>query len=168
MSSSFVIFSPGTSQRLYTVSGRCVQNSDKVQKTKWRLLQWRGCSCCLWWAHYFWNVSGNEDWSPSRSEPIYCDGHLYVSRHARLYTQWAESTPAQHYMLIKIIPASFHMCRYCRLTAGMHLEVQTFMKHTFMKHLRKKGAGACDVATDAISTHSFPRWQNVKTDSGGR
>lgn len=30
----------------------------------------RSCSYCLWWAHYFWNVSGNEDWSPSRSNSI--------------------------------------------------------------------------------------------------
>lgn len=61
----------------------------------------RGCSRCLWWAHYFWNVSGNEDWSPSRSNSIYCDWGLYVSRHAQLLAvvysvaegQWAESRP---------------------------------------------------------------------------
>lgn len=46
--------------------------------------------------------------------------------------------------------------------------VQTGTTCTCAQHAHTcvKDAGACDVATDVISTHSFPRWQNVKTDSG--
>ena len=38
--------------------------------------------------------------------------------------------------------------------------------HTTRTHTYIKEAGACDVATDVISTHSYAHWQNVKTDSG--
>lgn len=53
----------------------------------------------------------------------------------------------------------------------MHLDVEGSTNiretHIYETHTpAQKGAGACDVATDVISTHSFPRWQNVKTDSG--
>lgn len=58
---------------------------------------------------------------------------------------WVTVNPEQsqqHYMLIKIIPASFYTCT-CTHDTQTHT-------HTCIKE-----AGACDVATDAISTHSF-------------
>lgn len=142
-----------------------------------------GSSHCLWWAHYLWNVCGNEDWSPSRSNSIYCDRGLYVSHHAQLLAvvyaigkgaaSWEQTR--QDDMLTKTITASFHMRRYCCLMAGMRSGVEGSPSgqdswntwHAQRTHTCVKGEpGACDVATEVINTHSFPCWQNVKIDSG--
>lgn len=82
------------------------------------------------WCSYVWNVSGNEDWSPSRNNSIYHDWGLNVSCHVQILVvvyvavaegQW-EQTWQQH-MLIKIICASFHTRPYCCLTAWILLDV---------------------------------------------
>lgn len=157
----------------------CVQNSDKVRKTKWWLLQWDA-------AHAVY-----DELIISEMSVVMKIGRLQEATQftvTEIFTFLVTPCSSPLYpLLLRADATTFHAYKdYHRFVLralilllggrnalGCWREAKTFMKHTFMKHththLRKKkkrGSAACDVAADVISTHSFPRWQNVKTDSG--
>lgn len=101
----------------------------------------RGCSHCLWWAHYFWNATGNEDWSPSRSNSIRCDWGLYMSRHAKslalVYTvadSSGKNTPNDITCLQRLFLMNFTCRNWQQECIWMSREIQTDNLHNIHTH----------------------------------